>query len=162
MFYFSQRPQRLPMAGKFSDFHMEWTDVRNTSSTSIIDFGRRFLSDPSGGLVTWCVMGTSTGSAFSFWWQFASFFFLFMDLLPRTTAWMSVYGTPGIEKWKCFNEQANKMGCFVRGCWILQPNNAALCKMLHSVSAPFQGQICWCSPPPPVFNKRIYSIILEE
>lgn len=91
-----------------------------------------------------------------------SSFFLLMESLPRTAAWMSVYGIPGIEKWECFNKQANKMGCFVRGCWILQPNNAALRKILHSVSAPFQGQLCWCSPPPPFFNKRIYSIILEE
>lgn len=42
VFYFSWRPQRLPMAGKCSDFHMEWTDVRNTSSTSIIDFWEAF------------------------------------------------------------------------------------------------------------------------
>lgn len=42
VFHFSRRPQRLPMAGKFSDFHMEWTDVRNTSSASIIDFWEAF------------------------------------------------------------------------------------------------------------------------
>ncbi len=48
------------MAGKHSDFHMDWTDVRNTSSTSIFDFRGRFLSDPSGGLAALCVMEMST------------------------------------------------------------------------------------------------------
>lgn len=44
------------MAGKRSDFHMEWTDVRNTSSTFIFDLRGGFPSYPSG----LCVMETST------------------------------------------------------------------------------------------------------
>lgn len=52
------------MAGKDSDFHMEWTDVKNTSSASIFDSRGRFLSDPSGGLAAQCVMETSTVQIF--------------------------------------------------------------------------------------------------
>ena len=36
---------------------MEWTDVRNTSSTSIFDYKGRFRSVPSGGLAVPSVIG---------------------------------------------------------------------------------------------------------
>lgn len=152
------------MAGKHSDFHMEWTDVRKTSSTPMFDFKGRVLSDPSGGLAAqWnlhipdsAVPFHSDGTLFS-----AASFFPLNGVVAKGHG-LNVCLLHS-RYWKVLMLQlANKMLCFMRACWILQAISAAPNKTAHHVSAPSQGQLYWCNLPcVPFFKIRIYSMSLE-
>lgn len=124
--------------------------------------GGRLFSGPSGGLAAPRV-SPDFRSAFSFWWHSASatfFFFLPLNGVVAKDHGLNVCSLH-FRYWKALMlQRASEMVCFVRRCWILQPINAALNKTIRRVSAPFQGQLYWCSPLCLPFIKLRFTVLV--